>query len=270
MFQRCQRHRDIEAGMPSQLESAELADLSSQFPLRFGLPPSEVFSVQCAELLEHGACADYLDRLGKTLRSPTRKITASLFAKRYVFLHAVPVLYAMSAFNKGLEISLVNITIDQTAPEAGRWSPQLRISNWRVTEPATGRRDEWRHGIVGSLFAESIVPMWKVLSEVAHIPSAILWENTAVRLFSLYEKRLAQEDHVQIRERTEKDFAYVIAGAVGSLFGEKENPLTRFYVAAEKPMRFRQTCCFYYRVSADGSCCSICPKAKAAGQKRCD
>jgi ferric iron reductase protein FhuF len=105
---------------------------------------------------------------------------------------------------------------------------------------------------------------------VANIPLSILWENTAVRIFSLYEKRFGHEGNSKTRERIEGDFAYVITGASGSLFGEKENPLTRFFVASEKPVRFRKTCCFYYRISADGSCCSICPKAKAEMQKRCN
>jgi ferric iron reductase protein FhuF len=254
--------------MPSQFDPEEMADLSSQFGLIFDPPLTAVNSVRGSDLLESGACAAYLDRLTETMQAPSRMIAASLFSKRYVSLTAVPVLYAMSAFNKGLEFPLEHTALEQPAAPSGGWSPRLRVSEWRVTEPAADRRGAWRSEIIGSLFAGSLAPLWRVLSGVATIPMSVLWENTAVRLFSLYEKRIGQGGGSRTRERVKEDFAYVIAVAPGSIFGEKENPLTPFYgplcaqAASGQPVRIRKTCCFYYRVSADGSYCSNCPKAK--------
>ncbi|WP_164553343.1 IucA/IucC family C-terminal-domain containing protein [Brevibacillus marinus] len=261
-------------GLPSRLEPAEMADLTRQFRLRFDRAPTAVQAVRCADLLESGACAAYLDRLTEVLQSPSRMITASMFSKRYVFLSAVPVLYALSAYDKGLQFSLENTALEQPAYESGGWSPGLRVAKWRVTEPAADSREEWRSEIIASLFAKSLAPLWRVLAEVTDIPLAILWENTAVRLFSLYEKRLAQLGCAQTRERAERDFLYVVADASGTCFGEAENPLLRFYrpqsahPASGKPVRIRQTCCFYYRVSADGSFCANCPKAAPAARER--
>ena len=274
MSRLCKRHADSEAAMPSRFEPAELVDLASQFRLTFDAAQTAADSLPCADLLASVTCAAYLDRLSETLQSPSRLVTASMFSKRYVFLSAVPVLYALSAFDKGLQFSLENTALEQPADKSGGWSPGLRVAKWRVTEPAADSRDAWRSEIIASLFAKSLAPLWRVLAEVADIPLAILWENTAVRLFSLYEKRLAQLGCAQTRERAERDFLYVVADASGTCFGEAKNPLLRFYrpqsahPASGKPVRIRQTCCFYYRVSADGSFCTNCPKAAPAARER--
>ncbi len=257
---------------PSRFKPSEMADMAGQFKIHAGPLQTGAASVRCADLLDRNACAAYLDDLAPDLRSPSRWITASLFSKRFVFLYAVPVLYAMSNYDKGWEISLRDMMLEQPASGSGKWSPALHAEQWRVTEFAEGRREEWRSELIGTLFAECLAPLWRALSEASNIPMAILWENTAVRLFSLYEKRLAQQGSPQKRERVQEDFAFLVTEAPGSLFGARANPLARFYTPAAasseeaQPARTRRTCCYNYKAAADGSFCSVCPKANRAAR----
>ena len=96
----------------------------------------------------------------------------------------------------------------------------------------------------------------------------ILWENTAIRVYSLYEKKMGEGKSEQEKLRIQKDFEYLIHEAPASLFGETENPLAKFYGPKTKisfsnePVRIRKTCCFYYKVSQNEKYCSTCPKDK--------
>jgi ferric iron reductase protein FhuF len=194
--------------------------------------------------------------------------TASQFAKRYAFLTAAPGLYAMTLYNKGLEASIEHAFLGAPGEQNKPWPAHMYINQLQVSEPAGGYRDEWREEIVKSLFAGNIARLWRALSKTAGLPMPILWENTAVRVFSLYEKRMGAGAGKEERLRIEDDFAYLVHHAPGALFGEAQNPFAAFYhdaptvSSATPPVRMRKTCCFYYQVSAGGEYCTACPKAK--------
>jgi len=221
-------------------------------------------------LLDKAGCAAYLDALTEKLGSPSRMATASMFAKRYAFLSVVPALYAMTVFNKGIRFRLEHMLLDSASEPGKSWISRARLTDYEVSEPAEGSRDAWREETVKALFGGSIRTLWRVLSEVAHVPMAILWENTAVRVYSLYEKKIGAGDIPEEHGRIRDDYDYLIRKAAPALFGETYNPLARFYgqdvhaVGASAPAaaRVRTTCCFYYQVAANGEFCVACPKAK--------
>ncbi len=253
--------------MLSRLEPEEWDYLTKNFGIAACPTPNRTGFVPSKDLLDEDKCTAYLDRLTEILRSPSRMTTASLFAKRYAYLTVTPSLYAMTVYNKGLDVSSEHVFLEAPEDHSRPWT-DMYLHHIEVTEPVGGKRDEWREAIVRSLFAENITRLWHTISKVAGVPMPILWENTAVRVFSLYEKRMEAGAGREERLRTEDDFAYLVQKAPGALFGEMQNPFAAFYndapaVSSTTPsVRMRKTCCFYYQISTNGEHCAVCPKAK--------
>lgn len=256
----------------SAFTPAEAEVLSQTFGMFTGQPPDSSARIPCLDLLDETRCAAYLDRLAKTLPTPSRLIAASMFAKRYAFIAAVPALYAMTARGKGVELAIASCSLDASPGRIG----QLRLlaTDVAVSSPQAGMRERWREALIGKLFADHIARIWRTVSKVADIPLPILWENAAVRVYSLYEKRISGEADACA------DYDYLIHGAPGRAFGERTNPLGRFYEGRRSPsasaaspaapivaasreapaIRIRTTCCFYYQAAPDADYCDACPK----------
>ncbi|MBI6704929.1 MULTISPECIES: IucA/IucC family C-terminal-domain containing protein [Pseudomonas] len=220
-------------------------------------------SLPAQDLLDEAVCSDLLDALGPVIGSPTRAITASLLAKRFSFLGTGACLYSMSVFDKGLTLSLDNSVIEY-AHDDGLWTSSMPLLNVAPFGYATGDRDIWRESIVRTLFAGLLKPLWETFNRVSGISRRILWENTAVRVYSLYEKRMAKVDDPVIRARYEADFDWLLNHADPSLFGLDYNPLKHFRrppttLPSGQSIRFRRTCCFYYDASNPVEYCSTCP-----------
>jgi ferric iron reductase protein FhuF len=228
------------------------------------------YSITVKDLLDEDLCAAYLDRISNVLGSPSRMVTASSFSKRYAYLVINPGLYMMTKCNKSLDVSIHNCHVESLYHN-DTWRPHIRYTLAHATEPGAGSRDEWRDQLIQTMFADHLAVLWRVISKVAKVPIAILWENTAVYLYHLYEKTLAAEVDEQGRARLLEDFDYLRSGASGSLFGERKNPLTTYYgpkyttPASDHPIRFRKTCCHYYELADAGEYCTNCPKVMPAG-----
>ncbi|MDR6551766.1 IucA/IucC family C-terminal-domain containing protein [Paenibacillus qinlingensis] len=246
----------------SRLAQGEWDYLSGQFGLSEYEASRPAYSVRALDLLDKELCSNYLDHLTVLLQSPSRMITASQFFKRYAALTAIPLLYAMTVYNKGLDLSADNCSLASSPGHS--WLAYVSLSDTDVTLPEADQRPNWRNEVISSLFAENIGKIIAVMSSVANVPKSILWENVAVRVYSLYEKRIGVQGGQP--EPFRADFEYLIHQAPGALFGEKENPLGRFFrkpttsSISTTPIRVRQTCCFYYEVSSIKEYCTTCPK----------
>ncbi|MBD2844861.1 (2Fe-2S)-binding protein [Paenibacillus sp. IB182496] len=267
----------------SRISQQEWADLRAQFGLcRRTAGPGAIpdvsigagasaLAMPASHLLDPERGSAYLDRLTERLRAPSRMTAASQFVKRYAFVAAVPVLYAMTAYDKGLHARAEHCLLEAT-PD--RWLTHIRLADDQAGSPAPGGRHAWREALLHALFAENMGPIIHMLAEIARAPKPMLWENAAVRVYSLYEKRLAASEDEAVRARGREDYAYMLHQAPGALFGEARNPLLRFYGDAAPaaslapdcdapsgtPTRIRKTCCFYYEVSPVEEYCTSCPK----------
>ncbi|RRJ67798.1 Fe-S protein [Paenibacillus oralis] len=256
----------------TRLSAEELDVLREKFGLSLEPSPQAANIIRPARLLEAKPCAACLDELTPVLGSPSRMITASQFSKRYAQLLAAPLFYAMTIYNKGLDLSVNHCHLEVSAPAGGRWSSRLLVTELQVDKPAAiGLRSSWRERLAEHFFVGHLSRVWHALAEAACVPKAILWENTAVRLFSLYEKKLGPGKDAEENRRISEDFHYLVHEAPGYVFGEKKNPLTAFYTpklqgTVSGNTRVRHTCCFYYEL-AGGEYCSNCPKARDHRQK---
>jgi len=233
---------------------------------------ADVRSLPADTLLDADTCRGMLTTIMPLTGAPDLAIAASLFVKRLAFLTTGNVLYAMSVFDKGLILSLSDCQLEY-AHDNGLWTSSLPAD---VTESvaSTTERSEWREVIVGALFKDFLSPLLDSLSQVSGIPVPILWENIAVRVYSLYQGRMEGLDPQQ-ESRRQADYRWLLEQADPTVFGLPWNPLTRFnrplkHTAAGKKVRFRRTCCFYYKAVSPVEYCHNCPLLIAKDKRGCD
>ncbi|WLR49937.1 IucA/IucC family C-terminal-domain containing protein [Bacillus tianshenii] len=237
--------------MQMRFNRSELETLKNDFRLT----TIESGASVCSEkLLQVSFLNEYLDELRPKFKAPNYVVTALQFSKRYAYLVSVHALYAMTAYNKQMELSFQNIYIEG-AEENGIWLPKLRLEHLQTIEPIEGEREKWRDTVLRKLFLDHLAPVWQALQNSACAPVMTLWENTALYISWLYEQVLANHPDEVVRKRAAEDFHYLIHEASSELFGTRFQPLTKFY----SPQNTRQTCCLYYQL--DGAdYCRTCPK----------
>jgi ferric iron reductase protein FhuF len=170
----------------------------------------------------------------------------------------------MSVFDKGLPLSLTACRLEY-AHDGGLWTSSLPM-DVTATAYAPGARDAWREAIVGALFRTFFAPLWQSLSQVSGLPQHILWENTAVRVYSLYQGRM--EGLTPIRRSANRR---ILPGCWKRLnrhclvcHGTRSNAfVARYNRRGGKQVRFRRTCCFYYKTVQPVEYCHNCPLCKA-------
>jgi len=250
--------------MDKELTENELLVLEKY---RLGSKSADSFPI--ASLLDESFLKDFLEKLALTIGAPSTKVAASIFIKRYVFL-AVTVLYSMSVWNKKLNISVDNVSME--SPEQGKaWLPSFSLKEMTTQDWNGENRTQWRDTVLRDLFTNNIYPIIMALEKAVGISKLILWENIAVYLFWLYEKELKDNENSNVAD----DFRYLLLEAEGSLFGQYNlNPLQRYYAEKtyveemDEEIRLRKTCCFSYQLPA-GKRCKVCPCTHVAKDGRC-
>jgi ferric iron reductase protein FhuF len=242
------------------LRDEQLAYLQAAFRLR-SLTQADERSVAGEAMQDEQTCREVLTRVMPLVGAPDLAIAASLLSKRIAFLASGCVLYAMSVFDSGLLISLSRCRLEY-AHDDGLWTSSLPLD---VVEKdyAPGARDEWREAVVSMLFRGFFSPLWQSLSQVSGVPEHILWENTAVRIYSLYQGRMEGLNEQQEQQK-QSDYNWLLKEADPALFGLPWNPLKRFRRPLQKSItgtmvRFRRTCCFYYKAAQPEEYCQNCP-----------
>lgn len=245
-----------------QLSQQEI-DRLQDFRLAVGKNDEELTS-ELNDLLDEKSLYAFLQKLEKQLGAPDSKVTSSVFVKRYAFL-AVMYLYAMSCWNKKLDISFDNVTL-VSKMDHGHWLPDFYFHLQKAEGFSGGSREQWRENAVKELFADHLNTLLNKLLKTTKIAKLILWENIAIYIFWLYETALASEKDEEVRERAHEDFKYLIEQAPGSLFGDyHQNPLKRYYNQPEFVehfqdfVRVRKTCCFTYQLPNNKDHCKTCP-----------
>lgn len=216
------------------------------------------------DLLNHEKCEKLLNELRQVIHAPNLKVTASLVSKRYAFLATASSLYAMTIFNKALNMSAENCVLDYQFSER-LWRSKMPIIDLSYSTALEHEREYWREHAVKMIFAENLAKVWQIFVDVTKVHPRILWENTAVRVYSLYEKRMQKINDPQLQRRIIEDFNYLTQLADASVFGIDHNLLKKFnfkkipVLERNEDVRFRKSCCFYYKASDPVEYCSTCP-----------
>ncbi|PKR53940.1 siderophore-iron reductase, Fe-S cluster protein [Thalassospira marina] len=213
------------------------------------------------DILDGDNCRKLLDALGPVIGSRSRKITASLLSKRIAFLFTAGGLYPVSMHDQAFDMSLDNCVVDYRH-DGHRWQSALLLRTLDGISAPANDRDVWREQMCKTLFSGNLAPIWQALHEASGVSLSILWENTAVRIFSLYERRMMRETDTQKLSQIRADFDFLLHQADSSIFGTPKNPLGSFYFDKTKTgdveIRYRRTCCYYY-LTPPKEYCSTCP-----------
>ncbi|WP_438813402.1 IucA/IucC family C-terminal-domain containing protein [Symbiopectobacterium sp.] len=221
-------------------------------------------AVPVSIFLDTASCQRVLQQFAPRLGAPSLSITASLLSKRVAFLTTAAAFYPLLMYSEGLNMALTNCLLD-TRHDGHLWQSHMVMDDLSLSMPLSDLdRASWRDALLRGVFAEHLTLLWHVLSAASGISSRILWENTTVRLFSLFEHRMQSSDAVR-EARVKQDFYYVVHEASGALFGLDANPLTVYFrpltwvPANGEWIRFRRTCCFYYKASQPQEFYQACP-----------
>ncbi|MGO4949824.1 MULTISPECIES: IucA/IucC family C-terminal-domain containing protein [Paenibacillus] len=250
------------------LNDQEMQSLAAEYRLTWEPSTDRTFSMPFTDLLDPSKSLNYLQGVSSIFETDSQTATVSLFAKRYAYLILASGLYAMSRFNKGLNYEITNGTIESSY-QGEAWLPKARLTDWQTTSPEADQRGKWRDQVIEQMFAGNLAKVWQSLSKATRISRSVLWENTAIYVYWLYENKFAEGATPEEKQRVEEDFHYLIRDASAHLFGESRNPLKQFNTpkrataASDTPIRVRTTCCFYYLAADDPQdYCSTCPKLK--------
>lgn len=253
------------------LSEQQRLELTNYFQLELQLKVGSDKKLLCVEeLLERERCIEFLQQLRQLTGSPTLAIAASQFAKRYAALFVVPYLYALSIFDKALDASLRQVWLNDSGQAA--WKPKVMLQSCAAASAPPNASEEeraaWYDHSLYQLFALHLAPLWKSLAEASSLPPIILWENTAVRIYSLFEKKIAKLELPDCKKKqAQADFSAMLALENGRCFAEAYNPVARFYTTSrqasgdEQTLRVRRTCCLYYLTLQQPGYCEACPRA---------
>ncbi|KFF50652.1 hypothetical protein GY26_00600 [Gammaproteobacteria bacterium MFB021] len=251
------------------LGQAHAAYLSETLRLRWGSEAGGQ-ALPVTVFCDPRRCAELLDRLGPTLGSPDRRTTASLLSKRLGFLLTGAPLYLLSVCDRGLDLAPGNCLID-IRHDGQAWRSTLPLRSLRLQRWSPAARESARHALLNELFTGLITPLWQTLREVGGVPPRMLWENLAVRVYSLYERRLVELEgglvDAAARRRCAADYRFLLE-AEPELFGIDFNPLARFHHAKTRrtdgvEVRYRRSCCLYYRAACPVAYCQSCPLSRS-------
>jgi ferric iron reductase protein FhuF len=229
-------------------------------------------SFQCSKLLDQEFVANLINGLKDIYQVTGSFVIASQFMKRYGFMVTVPYLYSLSVWNKELDIDPKKVTF-QSFEQDGNWIPKLYLKSFMTTSPEDYSRVQWRQNAIEKLFKYHLGPVIKIFARQGKVTRQMLWENTAIYIFWLYESLMEQfPENRQIKE----DFTYLLEED-GSLFGNYTyNPISKFYTKKryipqkDANIRVRKTCCLYNRLPGVEDSCTTCPQTCKIVQKRGD
>lgn len=224
---------------------------------------NEPLAIDSNKLLEAVHCLETLQKIRPALGSPNMRVTASLVIKRVAFLTLAPALYALSCFDKGLDMSLGNSVFEYSL-ENKLWLSKMPLKN---TDTLIWREDRhhWRETVLTQVFAGHLTLLVERFHTLTKVPKRILWENIAVRVFSIYERRILPGIPEEIRAQVNEDYAFIVDRKNRAIFGLSENPLAAFHTEqrntrlSNDPVRIRRTCCYYYKATEPSQYCSTCP-----------
>lgn len=245
--------------MMSKLSSKEFVFLSNNFSLTKEKYKAKKNCIRSEEFLDEKKCLSILEELSICMNSSSLKITASLLSKRISYLAIFPALYSLSVYNKGLDLSLKNCFLDYNF-DNNLWLSKLPIKDLNVSQlDVSNNRNKFREEIIRNLFLKHLFPLLNVLCKVSSVSEHIIWENMAVRLYSLYDKKISKEEN--------DDFSFLLNipdYKAKEFFGISFNPIKYFNTYKIKNRQtnkfsIRKTCCYYYKVSLDNEYCKNCP-----------
>ncbi|GAK14085.1 IucA/IucC family C-terminal-domain containing protein [Geomicrobium sp. JCM 19039] len=209
------------------------------------------------EMLDPQRCRDFLTEYMERIEAPNIKVAASLFIKYYARVSVGSLLYSLGNYHCALAMPLKGCVFNG---DRKKLCVHENECVWRMCH--SENREAWRQTVLQQFFTEHFTPLIQALTKV-RISSRILWENTAIRIHSVYRKLLQLPLTVEEKILIQSDFTF-LKEADGSLFGLAHNPMSPYLreEAIYGTSCMRKTCCLFHRIEnkkEDLERCVICP-----------
>jgi ferric iron reductase protein FhuF len=205
-----------------------------------------------------------LDAFGDAVQSPERKVTGSLFIKRYSSLIA-GALYVWLHHGYALDVSLAGVGVSVRGGSltthlfrSGEWKPSA-ANGAETGEPA----DE---AYLRHLFTDNAGPVFRQTVRHTGIPERNLWATLSYLLAYWKEEWLRSAPSVELKEHIRNMYKIMTERTDPEWFGGKEgNPLTSRFDCFSDPLNhgrqvlIRASCCMNYRLPGEDRYCYTCP-----------
>lgn len=248
--------------MLCRLAAEERAYLAEHFRLLEDVAGEEKISL--SRLKDPEFLQGFLETLKTEFGTDSTLAAASQLMKRVGYLAVVPPLYAAAVFGKALNMDFCACFLVPRR-QGELWMPGLFLEDLSAVELAGAERHDRFETFARRLFGD-LAEVIQAVSAAVSVPKSILWENVAVYVYWLYESRLMEECENRVRLQAWRDFDFLLTGLPAAVFGERANPLQKFYKektkasAEDEAIRIRQTCCFSYETGNGKGYCATCPK----------
>ncbi|GEL78219.1 IucA/IucC family C-terminal-domain containing protein [Tenuibacillus multivorans] len=219
-------------------------------------------SVTLDQLLDKDFLLKYLQDIKSEFNTESIFVAGSQLMKRLGFNIVLPTLYLMTVHDMKLDMDFKRAGIVPNTV-GDKWLPNLYLKDFHVESIVTSEREDVRQAITEDLF-QKMDQLVQAVSNVSRVPKPNLWENIAIYVYWLYEKKLKEDRFRDVANQVGDDYSFLIRGLSADVFADNCNQLTNFYWGRrvkDDGTRIRRTCCFYYGANSDRKCCSTCPKS---------
>ncbi|SIS44048.1 IucA/IucC family C-terminal-domain containing protein [Salimicrobium flavidum] len=219
-------------------------------------------TVQAEDLMSREGTAHVLNDLHLYLGSQSFLTTGSFLGKRLGHYAVTVPIVMMTVLDKFPDVSPGNVSYIRI-DDNPKWFPKFHLKDKSVSLPGEDR-EEWIRDNMRQLFRDFLKPVFFHIHKTTRISKKVLWENVAIYLYWLYERKLPEWFEGEELEQKRRDFYFIINELDGEPFGENKNPFTYFKDQPVLPSgaRERKCCCLSYRLHEDSTFCKVCPHLK--------
>ncbi|SDJ63494.1 IucA/IucC family C-terminal-domain containing protein [Salimicrobium halophilum] len=213
-------------------------------------------------LLSRDGTEKALNHLHIYLESESFLTTGSFLGKRFGYYAITVPIVLMTLFDKFPDVSPANVEYVRI-DENPKWFPKYYLKDKTTISPEENRK-AWIEENMRQLFRDHLAPIFFHIHKTTRVSKKVLWENVAIYLYWLYERKLPEWYEGAELERLREDFRFIVEELDGEPFGEKKNPFTYFESQPVLPTgaRERKCCCLSYRLHEDSTFCKVCPHLK--------
>lgn len=203
-----------------------------------------------------------MEDFGELMESPARKVTGSLFAKRYCSLIAGAV-YTYMHHQHGLNLSLSNVRVVLKGGGLDFWIEDSGEFH-QLQQPQS--REQRRELYFRHLFSDNVCRVFERVVMNTGIQESNLWATLSYLLTYWKEIWINQAQSMCLREQIEEDYRFMMEEANHLWFREKKvNPLIHNFRQVKIPfyndqhILLREKCCLNYCLSGGDRYCYTCP-----------
>ncbi|HET7579484.1 MAG TPA: IucA/IucC family C-terminal-domain containing protein [Bacillales bacterium] len=226
-----------------------------------------ILSIPADDLLDLARLEDFIDEYVPLMHALDRGAAAAALC-RWFAGPAIAFQYGLSVWNKAIDVSLSNLTI-QLYPVDQYCLFSFKINRWSDLDAPVNEwdRKDWRRRQLERFYENTMRPVIEKLSEVSGVNTGQLWGQLPGK-FKYYLNIIAGlTEQKEILDRLKDDYDFLKFGLDAAVFDRKRNPFDvkiRTTESLEEPGKqvpMECTCCLNFRVE-NAPYCFACPRVK--------